>query len=386
MAPLLLRDWFYLADGRDNLEPNAVTDSRLILCHEHLVSDDILGSIERRFAANKPVKMLLYGDWGVGKTHTINHISWWLKQHHDDFPARTVAIEIGDIAKNTKFNALVHQFLDTLGLDFVIRLTHAYLTKHANVMRALEERGIAPHVAEAFTKFLLVPPGETPSPIVLQAFEYIKGRKPAGVATQLGFGPQLVDSTDLYAVLLAVAELHLGVHGYRIIFIADEAAKLEAVSGDDATLAHWVNVNKLIFDGRNNTFGFIYTFSGRRDDLPPALWDPQIQNRLGENVFELRNLAPDDVGSFLSKLRDAFVNREKVEAALSKGEIPRSDYDWDSYPFTRPGLAAFIDHFSRAQEDAKPRDISNKLDDVAFVAAKSGKRLIDEESLRKAQM
>lgn len=383
---LLLSEWFYLNDERDNFKPNAVSDSALILCHEDMVSDEILGSIERRFASNEPIKMLLYGDWGVGKTHTINHISWWLEQHRDDFPARTVRIEIGDIAKTTRFDALVHQFLDVLGLDFLISLAHEYLRLHANLSRALEDRGVPSHVAAAVGKLLLVAPGETPSPIVLQAFEYLKGRKPAGFATQMGFGPQLIDSTDLYGVLLAIATLHKDVLGYRLIFIADEAAKLETVAADDATMAHWVNVNKLILDDGNNAFGFIYTFSGHRRNLPEALFHPQLQNRLGENVFELKNLKPADVGHFLTKLREAFVDRSKVETAVATGKISESDYKWDVYPFTEQARKEFIEHFSRAQEDAKPRDISSKLNDVAFIAAKRGERLIDEESLRKAQM
>ena len=44
------------------------------------------------------------------------------------------------------------------------------------------------------------------------------------------------------------------------------------------------------------------------------------------------------------------------------------------------------DFFNRAQEDAKPRDICNKLNDVAFIAAKTGNRLIDEDCLRAGRM
>jgi Cdc6-like AAA superfamily ATPase len=384
--PLLLQDWFYLKQDRDNFKPNVVKDSKLTFCHNHLVTDEILGSLERRFASNEPVKMLIYGDWGVGKTHTINHICWWLDQNKVDYPARPVYIEIGDITKSTRFDSLVRQFLDGLGLPLLITLVHDYLKLHSNVSKALEDGGVSPHVASAMGKLLLVAPGETPPPMVLQAFEYLKGRKPAGAATQMGFGQQLTDSTDLYNVLLAVGQMYLETKKHRLLFIADEAAKLEAVDGDDASRGHWVNVNKLILDDANGTFGFIYTISGRRRNLPQALFEPQLQNRLGENAFEMKNLQPADVGDFLQNLVNEFVDRGKVEAAAAAGIIPAADYNWSDYPFTAAGKSEFIDYFRRTQENSKPRDISAKLNDVAFIAAKSDKRLIDPDSLRKAQM
>jgi len=80
-----LHDWFCLKPERDNFKPNNLTDADLIFCHDHLVHDQIMGSLERRFAGNEPVKMLIYGDWGIGKTHTINHICKWLEKNKTDY-------------------------------------------------------------------------------------------------------------------------------------------------------------------------------------------------------------------------------------------------------------------------------------------------------------
>jgi hypothetical protein len=383
--PLLLRDWFFLKPGRDNFKPHNVRDKSFTFCHEQLVNHEIIGSIERRFAANEPVKMLIYGDWGVGKTHTINHICWWLDAHNADYPARPVVIEIGDITKTTRFDALVGPFIDALGLDFLVNLVHGYIKLQPNVQRGLEEATVSSHVADAFSKLLVASPGSTPPPLVLSAVEYLKGRKPSG-GPAMGFGQQVTGSTDLFAVLLAMGEMYQAVHGARIIFFADEAAKLEAVDSDDAVRAHWENANKLIFDDRNNTFGFVYTISGRRKNLPHCLFSPQLQNRLGENVFEMKNLPPTDVGTFLRNLIDAFVDRAAVEAQVAEGVIPSADYSWDDYPFTAQGKEEFIGYFSRTQQDSKPRDISHKLTDAAFIAMKSGKRLIDLDSLKAANM
>lgn len=383
--PIVLQDWFCLKPGRDNFKPHNVRDSSLTFCHQPLVNDEIIGSIERRFAGNEPVKMLIYGDWGVGKTHTLNHISWWLETHKGDYPAHPVLIEIGDIAKNTRFDSLVRLFLDAVGIEFLINLAHEYIKKEANLTRALENVGISPHVADAYGKLLVAAPGSTPPPLVLNAWEYLKGRKPAA-AVAMGFGQQLTGSNDLVDVLLGMGTMYKAVRNARMIFFADEAAKLEAVDADDAVRAHWENANKLIFDDKNDTFGFVYTISARRKNLPQCLFSPQLQNRLGENTFEMKNLPPPDVEGFLRNLIDAFVDKASVERLVTSGEIDASAYRWDDYPFTTSAKAEFINFFSRSQEDSKPRDISHKLTDVAFVAARGGKRLIDEDSLRAGKM
>src|SRR5688500_17420703 len=114
--PVLLKDWFNLKTGRDNFKPHNVNDRRLLFCHGELLHDEILRSIELRFAGNEPVKMLILGDWGVGKTHSVNHICWWLEEKKAECPAYPIVIEIGDISKNSRFDALVRPFLEKVGL------------------------------------------------------------------------------------------------------------------------------------------------------------------------------------------------------------------------------------------------------------------------------
>jgi Cdc6-like AAA superfamily ATPase len=385
--PVLLREWFALNRGRDSFKPNNINDSRLIFCHSNIVTKEILGNIEQRFAANEPVKMLIYGDWGVGKTHTIYHIKWWFDQHKAEYPITCLVIQVGDITKTTRFDSIVGRFVDKIGINGLVGLVYGYLQRHSNVSLALQEKGVPVHIANALTKLLLAPPGQTPPPVAAVAVDYLKGRKLSSEATAMGLGSQITESDEFFQVLNAIGTMHLEVHGHRLLFIADEAARLEAVEANETTQNHWVNVNNLIFDDNNTTFGFIYTISGRRDQLPQALAEPQIRNRLGDSsMCELKNLAPADVGQFLRSLVEEFVDRAEVERRVGEKIVDQSEYVWETYPFTTTAREEFVDYFSRAQENSKPRDITNKLDDVAFIAAKSSKRLIDSACLQQAGM
>jgi hypothetical protein len=255
------------------------------------------------------------------------------------------------------------------------------------VTQSLRDSGVSVQVAEAFSKLLLASPGSAPPQAVAMAFDYLKGRNIGKAAAATGLSERLSQSQELFDVLKALGEMHLAVNQRRMLFVADEAAKLEDVSQDIATEQHWLNVNKLIFADENRSFGFIYTISARRaGDLPRVLFEAQIKNRLGDNVFELKNLATNDVQTFLRKLIDNFVDKAGVEALVAAGTIPSAAYNWDAYPFTVSAKAEFVDYFNRTQEASKPRDISKKLDAVAFVAGKLGRRLIDEDCLRAKKM
>ena len=384
--PLTLNDWFCMKDNRFSFLPELPADANLVFCHNQLINDDILNSIQMRFATNKPIKMLIFGDWGVGKTHLMHHIRWWLEQHHADYPAHPVLIEIGDITKKSRFNEIVRPFLDAMGLDFLVQLVHDYRGIQPNVSQALRTHGISSHVAEAFNKILLSSPGQAPVDLVVQAFEYLKGRKVSGQASA-GLSQPLDQSQDFVDVLNSIGEMYRVVHHYRILFIADEAARLENVEADEATQSHWVNANKLVFGAGNNSFGFIYTVSGKQQrDLPRAIWDPQIQNRLGDNSFSLDTLATNDVETYLSNLITEFIDWNKVQTLIDDGTIPSDSYARESYPFTADAKAHFLDYFGRTQENAKPRDISTKLDEVAFLAGKQNKRLIDRACLENRNM
>lgn len=385
--PITLNEWFSMKDGRSSFLPQLPEDAKLVFCHYDLIHENIISSIEKNFARKKPIKMLIHGDWGVGKTHTIYHICWWLEEHADEYPVHPVIIEIGDISRKSRFDEIVRPFLDKLGLDFLIQLVHQYRGQESNISQALRTKGIASHIAEAFNKMLLTSPGQAPPEAVTQTFEYLKGRKVTGAAT-LGLGQPVEQSQEFIDILTAVGEMYQAVHkGKRILFIADEAAKLENVEVDEAVQSHWVTANKLIFDDRNQSFGFIYTVSGKQQrELPRAIWEPQIQNRLGQNVFRLDTLATKDVESYLVNMLQAFIDWNHVHELVSSGAISAEAFQSDTYPFTPEAKNRFLDYFNRAQENAKPRDISERLDDLAFVALKKKQRVIDAPVLENKDM
>lgn len=385
--PKTLKEWFCIKGDRQNFKPNVRRDAHVIFCHNKLIIESARASAEKSFATGEPVKMMIYGDWGVGKTHAVHNLTWWLNNDPETVSTKIVFFELGDITKSTKFDLLVRAVLDNIGLDEIIRLAGNYMGKtEVYLPDGLRDIGIGKDIADTYQKFLSASPGDTPTQLVSYAFEHLKGAT-VREAPSIGLTLQLRQSSEFYDVLVCLGHLYEKVDGKHLIIIADEAAKLEAVSNDDATESHWIAANRLIFADENTHFGFIYTLSARDpDDFPEALFSEQIKNRLGpSNLIELPNLSVMEVRSYLKSLVSDFVDMDAVNALVASGEIG-DEFDENTYPFTPDAFAYFVDYWDNNQMDSKPRNISDKLNDVGFIALKSGKRLIDTESLGTANL
>lgn len=379
MAPKTIADWYHLKDGRRSFKPDPLQDKSAVFCNQD-VQESVQAAVEQAFATSETVKLLLWGDWGVGKTHTLRHLQYWLEQNREHFPARTVFAQVGDVAKSSRFGIVHKDLLDGVGVEAVIAWVHRFIQSGKSLAQALEGIGIPVPIAQAFTKFLVAQPGQPTPEIVVTSWNYLRGESVGRAGTALGLQDQISDSKDFYAVLAALGYLCREVNQEQLIFLVDEAARLEAVSQALEVERHWINVNVLIFDQANRYFGFVYTVSGQnQDSIPAALFERQIENRLLNRRIQLFPLQPDSVREFVANLRDAFVDKGMVESDPEILSTP--GFEWGVYPFTRDAFDRFVDYFQRTQDNSKPRDISGKLDEACFRALKLGSRLVTEQAL-----
>lgn len=381
-----LGTWFFLRNGRRSFKPDPLRDKEMMFCHQD-VQVSIQSSVEQAFATDQTLKLLLWGDWGVGKTHTLHHLDFWLSQHGGDFPTRIVLVKIGDVAKNSRFAVVHKDLLDGIGLPRMIELAYAYMQGGRGLVAGLQEIGVPAGIREAFNKLLVGTPGQTPPDVVVTAWNYLRGVDVGRTGAALGLGDRITDSKEFYSVLAALGHLVKTVEDRQLVFLVDEAARLEAVSDALEVERHWVNINTMIFDQENRHFGFVYTVSGRTaDDIPRALFEPQIENRLGNRKLELRNLEPTGVKEFLTRLTESFVDQTALENDPTVSIRQNPDYNWARYPFTASAFDRFVDFFQRTPENSKPRDIADRLDEAGFYALKAQKRLIDDDVLNQVNM
>ena len=109
-----MQKWFGLKDGHVDFTIANDTDAKFFFVRHEL--DETLHSILRRsFRTGNPPKFVLYGDWGVGKTHTMRHVQYVI-EHTADFRARVVFVELPDISSKSQFDVAHGALLDALRL------------------------------------------------------------------------------------------------------------------------------------------------------------------------------------------------------------------------------------------------------------------------------
>src|SRR3954469_7347189 len=109
-----MQEWFGLKEGHRDFTIETDTDARLFFAR-HELDEQLQAILRRSFRTGSPPKMVLYGDWGVGKTHTMRHLEHVIETS-EDFPAIVVFVELPDITSKSTFQVAHAALLDALGL------------------------------------------------------------------------------------------------------------------------------------------------------------------------------------------------------------------------------------------------------------------------------
>src|SRR5438477_4896009 len=217
-------EWFALKDEHRDFSIETDTDARLFFAR-HELDDKIHSILRRSFRTENPPKMVLYGDWGVGKTHTMRHIQYVIEEQ-EDYPAAVVFVELPDITKKATFQVAHGALLDAFGIDRAKNWLLHFQTKHQSDARdQIQDFTQSGDIAIAFSNLLGF--GEA-SRI---AWDWLRGVKlSAGDARMVSLPPVLDQSGHFVKVLQMLGRLAREVEDTMLVFMLDEATKLDAVS------------------------------------------------------------------------------------------------------------------------------------------------------------
>src|SRR5438128_173916 len=124
MAGVSFQEWFCLKADRENFEIDPVRDQAHLFGEPEWRTqiDDILHTAEE---LNVPVRLVWWGDFGIGKTHRLRHTEFLIKtkpyQYH---PCYVVAT---DLQEKTGFERLHRELVNSLGRDSMRELVRKYL-------------------------------------------------------------------------------------------------------------------------------------------------------------------------------------------------------------------------------------------------------------------
>lgn len=371
-----LAEWFGLKEGHKDFFIANDSDSGLLFARQELDSQ-LQRILRKSFRTENPPKFVLYGDWGVGKTHTMHHISYEI-DHSGAYKARIVFVELPDINSRDTFQVAHAALLDALGLTTVKNWMVQFQTKHqAEALPIIQRATQSEDVAKAF--LTLSGYGDT----ARTSWDWLRGvaLNPAE-AKNAGLPTYLEQSNQFAAVLRMLGRLSKEIDGEILILMLDEATKLLSVTNGDA-INHWLNSFKILSDDLTKEIGLIISASFRDpDDMPPMLADLQIRSRFGEQHYiQLQNFGPEETNDFVRALLSQWTEPEKRTALISEfsAEAAGEDVGDESFPFTEPALGHFLEYALRNGHTATPRDIQKSLDFVVNGAVDDERHLISSD-------
>lgn len=366
-----MQSWYGLKEGHTDFTIENDADAFFA---RHDLDKTLRSMLRRSFRTETPPKFVLYGEWGVGKTHTMRHIEHVIAKDAN-FPASVVFVELPDIEMKSNYKVAHAAFLDALGLEKAREWMMTYQTAHpSNARELIREFTQSGDVAEAFES--LISRGEA-SRI---AWDWLRGCSLSPADARLaGLPTSLSQSTLLVRVLQMLGRLSLEADEKLLVFMLDEATKLYYVTNNDAN-NHWVNAFKTLSDPLTKEIGFIISGSWTdTDDMAIPLQDPQITTRFGEqNYIPLHNLDEDETNVFVKALVEEWVDTEKREQLMKQfsAEADGEDVTEISFPMTEEGRLAVVQYMCRNGGATTPRDIQKALDDFLNRAIDDGRHIL----------
>lgn len=371
-----LASWFGLRSDHNDFFIENDADAKLLFARQDL--DTQLQNILRKaFRTEKPPKFVLYGDWGVGKTHTMHHIAY-VVQNTPGYDARTVFVEMPDINARDNFQVAHSALLDALGLTTVKTWMVQYQTRHqGDALSRIQAATQSEDIAKAFLTVAAYGDAARIS------WDWLRGVCLSSPdARNAGLPPSLDQSNQLTAVLRMLGKLSHEIDGKILILMLDEATKLQSVTHGDA-INHWKNSFKILADDLTKEIGLIISASFRDpDEMPDMLRDEQVKTRFGEKHYiNLQNFGEEETKEFVRSLLHEWVDADARVRLTDehKSEAEGEGVDEYSFPFTAPALRRFIEYALRDGNIATPRDIQKSLDDVVNRAIDDTKHIISSK-------
>lgn len=358
-----MQSWYGLKPDHRDFSIQTDGDRRLFFAR-HEIDNVLKKRLNRSFRTQNPPKMVLYGDWGAGKTHTMRHLQYVIEVQAD-YSAAVIFVELPDITRKATFQVAHSALLDAVGIDRAKNWLMHYQSKHQEKTRqCIQEFTQSGDIAIAFSNLLGFGDASRIS------WDWLRGLKlNAADARMAGLPPELVQSGHFVKVLQMVGQLSLVADRNMLVFMLDEATKLDSVSDSDS-VSHWTNAFKLLADDSTNEVGLIISISVvATDEIAEPLHDQQVMSRFGRsNYVRLDNLDEEETRDFIGDLvREWIADDSRAELMRTyAAECDGEEIDDSSFPFTVDGLnvAAHYAAYRDSGGYTTPRDIQKALDDL----------------------
>jgi Cdc6-like AAA superfamily ATPase len=378
--PKIMSQWFSFRPEFTSFVIDAERHSKYLFGNEdRALRDELVLSLKECSYSQRGQHAIIYGNAGRGKTHLANHLVWSARNAKDDeFALELVYVDCPPISSaKAPISSFFANILRSVPIHVVKRIVNSFLkacetnpTAKDRVTKALQNNGSIYSVLESM--------GIGTEKYLKSALGWLGGEVEPQIATQFEVPKQLTDEGQITRNIAALAEMLLVGEGKNLIFLIDEAERLQTITSGEQYYV-WLSALRQLF--RKPPLGLIlFVIAKNRDDVPQVLWEEEISSVIGtNNIHECSNFAKQQAESFLKELLECLIDRTTqtvVDAVADAGEKV------ETYPFTAEAFDDFVTHHTIGTSTSIPREIINSLERSARRAMTLNKKLIDSEVLR----
>jgi hypothetical protein len=381
MSKPTFQEWFCLRDSRKNFQIDPVRDQQHLF-GEPVWEDEINSRLKQSQLLGTPVRLVWWGQYGIGKTHRLHHTQYLVgKKGYTYLPVYTKAT---DIQEKTGFERLHYELINSLGRDEMQKMVSSYFLKlktgvPPNLPTLKEITANSNDVESALKSF-----GGDNDKLVLPAWRFLCGLKLKGTDLELANVTKdcLNSSAEFSAVISALATIIQLETQQEVLFLVDEAENLQKITNKTAE-ARWNESLRAVLDIAN--VGFVFAIGAERQDgMPKLILQPDIVRRVQrDNYVHMEAYKPPVAKSFVRGILGAWIDPNKKKHLEDAEGLPSSypDYDSEVYPFTQGSFDKFCDWVVVDQRTAKPSEIIARLNNVAAEAYFHDKKVINKDLL-----
>ena len=371
-------EWFCLSVNRKNFSIDPRLDDDILFGRPEW-EKQIDDRLKESQLLNTPIRLVWWGQYGIGKTHRLRHMQYLVKNRdYRYYPCYLVA---ADIQEKTGFERLHYELVSALGKDTMRDFVKSYFMK-ASAGTVPDFATICNDVADVRMALeTFGGPSERP---VGTAWQFLCGRKlDKSDLDIVGVGrPELERAGDYAAVIQALASIIEAETGKQLLYLIDEGENTTRITNRTAE-ARWNESIRALLD-LNNLSIVLTVGAEKSDNLPVLILRPDIVRRIQtDNYVQMDAFKTPDADKFIRDLLAKWIDRAKLSSLEAAENLSSTvpDYDPEVYPFTGGGFQMFCDGVTVDPRSAKPSEIIAKLNNVAAQAYFDDRRLINRDHL-----
>jgi len=340
-TPVSFGEWFHLRDRqRATFELDPERGDARLWCGDPRIRETLKNALFGGIDRGVP-QLILYGEYGTGKTHALRHCEWMLKNDSKYGAVHILRIEWAGFGGRTRFVDLYRETMGRLGLPFISSLMrdHFGVHKELDIPRHLVDalgqdtdlRTVLRRLArlDALPNMLHLPDAYTNL-----GWRWLTGhalnqseRKTLNVSASL---VENANPARLAALLQLWGHLLQRHHGKKLLLLYDEAEQAHQLERNRDALNSFTSAIRALFDRSQKDVGVLLAFYAT-DLYENALIRPDTYSRLNlpEQVIQLGVLAT-------AASRRDFLGRVLAELV----ESGQPEY----HPFDQPAFDYFAEH------------------------------------------